>query len=60
VTSISRAADRIIDIRVEASSFATWNGTDLKRFFEITDDQLKLTVHPPRAGSVDVLWKRAK
>jgi len=53
-------ADGTIDIRVEASSFPNWNGTDLKRFFEVTEDQLKLTVRPPRGGSVDVLWKRTK
>ena len=53
-------ADRTIDIRVEASSFPNWNATDQKRFFEVTEDQLKLTVRPPRGGSVDVLWKRAK
>jgi hypothetical protein len=53
-------ADRTIDIRVEASSFPNWNGTDLKRFFEVSEEQLKLTVRPPRGRSVDVLWKRAK
>ena len=53
-------ADRTIDIRVEASSFPNWNGTDLKRFFEVSEEQFKLTVRPPRGGSVDVLWKRAK
>ena len=53
-------ADRTIDIRVEASSFPNWNGTDLKRFVEITEDQLKLIVRPPRGGTVDVPWKRAK
>jgi hypothetical protein len=30
-----------------------------ERFVEITRDRLKLTVRPPRGGSVDVLWKRA-
>ena len=53
-------ADRTIAIRVEASSFPNWNGTDQKRFFEVTEDQLKLTVRPPRGGTVDVLWRRAK
>ena len=48
-------AERVIDIRIEASSFPNWNGTDQKRVFEVTDDQLKLTVRPPRGGSVDVL-----
>jgi hypothetical protein len=53
-------ADRTIAIHVEASSFPNWNGTDQKRLFEIAEDELKLTVRPPRGGSVDVLWKRAK
>ena len=53
-------ADRTIAIHVEASSFPNWNGTDQKRLFEIAEDQLKLIVRPPRGGSVDVLWKRAK
>jgi lipocalin-like protein len=52
-------ADRIISIHVEGSSFPNWNGTNLERLVEITQDQLKLTVRPPRGGSVDVLWKRA-
>jgi hypothetical protein len=51
--------DRRIVIHVDASSFPNWNGTDLERFVEITQNQLKLTVRPPRGGSVDVLWKRA-
>ena len=51
-------AERTIDTRVEASSFPNWNGTDQKRFFEVTEDQLKLTVRPPRGGPVDVRWKR--
>jgi hypothetical protein len=53
-------ADRTIDVRVEASSFPNWNGTDLERFFEVADDRLQLTVRPPGGGSVDVLWKRTK
>ncbi len=52
-------ADRTMAIHVEASSFPNWNGTDLERLFEITQDRLKLTVRPPRGGSVDVLWNRA-
>jgi Lipocalin-like domain len=52
--------DRTIAIHVDASSFPNWNGTDQKRLFAITGDQLKLTVRPPRGGSVDVVWKRAK
>jgi Lipocalin-like domain len=52
--------DRTIAIHVEASSFPNWNGTDQERQFELSEDQLTLTVRPPRGGSVDVLWKRAK
>lgn len=50
--------DHAIAIHVEASSFPNWNGTDQKRLFAITGDQLKLTVRPSRGGSVDVVWKR--
>lgn len=49
----------IIAIHVDASTFPNWNGTDLERLFEVTRDRLKLTVRPPRGGTVDVLWKRA-
>jgi hypothetical protein len=52
-------ANHIIAIHVDASSFPNWNGTDLERLFEVTHDRLKLTVRPPRGGTVDVLWKRA-
>ena len=51
--------NRSIAVHVEASSFPNWNGTDLERLVEVTQDRLKLTVRPPRGGTVDVLWKRA-
>jgi hypothetical protein len=53
-------ADRTIAIHIESSSFPNWNGTDQKRIFEITGDQLKLTVSFQGGGSADVVWKRAK
>lgn len=56
--SVSEAG-RSIAIHVEASSFPNWNGTDLERLVEVSADRLKLTVRPPRGGTVDVLWKRA-
>jgi hypothetical protein len=52
--------DRTIAIRIEACSFANWSGTEQERIFEIADEQLKLTVHPLRGGSVDVIWRRAR
>lgn len=51
--------DRSLVVHVEASSFPNWNGTDQRRAVELTDGQLKLTVRPPRGGSVDVVWRRA-
>lgn len=51
--------DRAIAIHVENSSFPNWNATNQERLFEVTHDQLKLTVRPPHGGTVDVLWKRA-
>jgi hypothetical protein len=52
-------ADRTIAIHIEASSFPNWNGTDQKRIFAITGDQLTLTARA-LGGSADVVWKRAK
>jgi hypothetical protein len=51
--------DRAMAMHVEASSFPNWSDTNQERFFEITQDQLKLIVRPPRGGQVDVLWTRA-
>ena len=53
-------ADRTIAIHIEGSSFPNWNGTDQKRIFTITGDQLTLTVRGPTGGGSDVVWKRAK
>jgi lipocalin-like protein len=53
-------ADSSIAIKVEGSSFPNWNGTEQKRFVAIAGDQLTLTIRPPGADVVDVIWKRAK
>ncbi len=50
--------DRSIVIHVEGSSFPNWNGSDQERTFEVADGRLKMTVHPPGGGSVDVVWRR--
>lgn len=54
-------ADRTILIRVDASSFPNWSGTDQKRLFVLTGDELKLLVPPPPTGggTIEVVWKRA-
>jgi hypothetical protein len=56
--SISEA-DSSIAIHVDGSSFPNWNRTDQKRFVTIAGEQLTLTVRPPGADVVDVIWKRA-
>jgi hypothetical protein len=53
-------ADRTINIYIESCSFPNWNGTEQKRTFDITGDQLTLTVLYRTGGSADVIWKRAK
>jgi hypothetical protein len=53
-------ADSSIAIRVDASSFPNWNGTDQKRLVAIAGDQLTLTVRSSGGGVVDVIWQRAK
>lgn len=53
--------DQTISIHVDGSSFPNWNGTDQKRIFAITGDQLKLIA--PVGGTVgtaEVVWKRAQ
>jgi hypothetical protein len=54
-------ADRTIIIRIDGSSFPNWDGTDQKRLFVLTEDELKLTVPPgpTGAGTIEVVWKRA-
>jgi len=54
-------ADSTIAIHIEASSFPNWNGTDQKRDFAISGDQLTLTARAlPTGGRADVVWKRVK
>ncbi len=53
--------DRTINIHVVGSSFPNWNGTDQKRSFSVSADELKLT-NPiaSTGGTTEVVWKRAK
>jgi hypothetical protein len=54
-------SDRTLNIHVVGSSFPNWNGTDQKRSFAISADELKLT-NPVAStgGKTEVVWKRAK
>jgi hypothetical protein len=55
-------ADRAIVIHIVGSSFPNWNGSDQKRIFTFTGDELKLT-NPAAStggGTTEVAFKRAK
>ncbi|HLH89020.1 MAG TPA: lipocalin-like domain-containing protein [Xanthobacteraceae bacterium] len=54
-------ADRALNIHVAGSSFPNWNGTDQKRTFAVSADELKLT-NPVAStgGTTEVVWKRAR
>jgi hypothetical protein len=53
--------DRTLNIHVVGSSFPNWDGTDQKRAFAISADELRLT-NPVAStgGTTEVVWKRAK
>jgi hypothetical protein len=54
--------DRMISIEIIGSSFPNWNGTNQKRIFTVSGDELKLTnpVASTGGGTTEVVWKRAK
>ena len=47
---------------VEASRFPNWEGSDLKRYYQLVDDRLTLTTEPTRTMGQDwvihVVWRR--
>ena len=52
---------KTIHFRIETSSFANWDGTEQKRPFSVSGDQLKYTIAAASgSGSADVVWKRVK
>jgi hypothetical protein len=53
--------DQAITLHVEASTFPNWNGTDQKRSFMLTGDELKWTSRTPAIGAevVELVWRRA-
>jgi len=54
--------DRVFILHVEGSTFPNWVGTDQKRIFAITGDELKYTNSDRSGGggTALVVWKRAK
>jgi hypothetical protein len=55
-------ADRTIGLHIEGSTFPNWTGTDQKRPFTLTGDELRYTNPAPSTGSgtAEVVWRRAK
>jgi hypothetical protein len=56
-------ASNTIDFHIEASSFPNWNGTDQKRRFTLTGDELSYQVPASAAGTVTVpisVWRRIR
>ena len=55
------AADKMLTFTIETATFPNWDGTEQKRVFTITGDELQYT-NPAGSGggTVTVVWKRAK
>jgi hypothetical protein len=49
-----------LNFHIESSSFPNWNGTDQKRSFTITGDELTYIAPGASGGIAHVVWKRAK
>jgi hypothetical protein len=55
------AADKTITFKIETSLFPKWDGTEQKRPFTVTGDELTYTVPSTSGGgTATVVWKRAK
>jgi Lipocalin-like domain len=55
------AADKTITFKIETSTFPNWDGTEQKRPFTLTGDELRYTSSAASGGgTATVVWKRAK
>jgi len=55
------AADQTITFKIETSLFPKWDGTEQKRPFTVTGDELTYTVPSASGGgTATVVWQRAK
>ena len=55
--------NHVVTLHIEQSSFPNWNGTDQKRSFAFTGDQLRYTAASSTATpaeSAELVWKRAR
>jgi hypothetical protein len=54
-------ADKTFTFKIETATFPNWSGTEQKRPFTISGDQLRYTAAAASAGgTATVVWKRAK
>ena len=55
------AGDKTITFKIETATFPNWDGTEQKRAFTLTGDELTYTVPAASAGgTATTVWKRAK
>ena len=55
------AADKTFTFKIETATFPNWSGTEQKRPFTISGDQLRYTAAAASGGgTATVVWKRAK
>ena len=55
------AADKTFTFKIETATFPNWDGTEQKRAFTVTGDELTYTVPTASGGgTATVVWKRAK
>ena len=55
--------DRIVTLHIERSSFPNWDGTDQKRTFAFTQDELRYTAASSTANPAEaaqLVWKRIR
>ena len=55
------AADKTFTFKIETATFPNWDGTEQKRVFTVTGDELQYTVPAASGGgTATVVWKRTK
>jgi hypothetical protein len=55
------ATDKTITFKIETATFPNWDGTEQKRAFTVTGDELQYTVPATTTGgTATTVWKRAK
>jgi hypothetical protein len=53
--------DHSLTFHIEAGSFPNWSGTEQKRPFTVSGDELKCkTAAASGGGSAELVWKRAR